>query len=446
MNAPFQTPQASRVEASSQSAQSAQPAQPLGTDADLEAILAFDGKGHIRRPWRWLGYAGLLVLAGLGAFYWYGYGSTPTTHYVTQPITRGSLTVIVTATGSVEPTNQVDVSSELSGTVRRVLVDYNSQVEVGDLLAELDTDKLKATLDSSRAKVLAAKAKIRDAEATVVETRATLARKQSLVTKNFASVHDTEAAQAAYDRAVASVDSARADLGVAEADLELNETNFAKARLISPIKGIVLTRSVEPGQTVASSLQAPVLFSIAEDLTKMELQVDVDEADVGKVKVGQTATFAVDAFPDRTFPATIQDLRFASEVIQGVVTYKAILTVDNSELLLRPGMTATSEINVEHVEDALLIPNAALRYSPPTTEEADTRSFLRRILPGPPRFRQPSAPKVDGANRTVWVLREGQPAAVNVVVGASDGRVTVVASGDLKEGAPVIVDETAAAQ
>jgi HlyD family secretion protein len=439
MNAPFETPQSPRVEADRQAAP---PDAAPGTDADLEAILALDGKSRRRRPWRWLIYTVLLVLAGFGAVYWFGYGSTATVSYVTQPVTRGSLTVIVTATGSVEPTNQVDVSSELSGTVRSVLVDYNSRVAVGDLLAELDTDKLKATLDSSRAKVLAAKAKIRDAEATVVETKAALERKKALVAKNFASINDTEAAQAAYDRAVASVDSARADLGVAEADLELNETNFSKARLVSPINGIVLTRSVEPGQTVASSLQAPVLFSIAEDLTQMELQVDVDEADVGKVKVDQTATFTVDAFPDRAFPATIQELRFASEIIQGVVTYKAILTVDNSELLLRPGMTATAEISVEHVDDALLIPNGALRYTPPATEEADTRSLLRRILPGPPRFRRPSAPTVDGANRTVWVLRNNEPAAVDITVGASDGKVTVVTSGDLEQGASVVLDQT----
>jgi len=438
MNAPFQTPQSPKVESGSRDA------APLGADADLEAILALDGKNGTRRAWRRRGIAVLLLMAGLAALYWHSYGAAPAAHYVTQPVTRGSLTVIVTATGSVEPTNQVEVSSELSGTVRRVLVDYNSRVEVGDLLAELDTDKLKATLDSSRAKVAAAEAKIRDAEATVVETKAALERKKSLVTKNFASVHDLQAAQAAYDRALAAVDSARADLGVAEADLQLNETNFEKARLVSPIKGVVLTRSVEPGQTVASSLQAPVLFSIAEDLSQMELQVDVDEADVGKVQVGQTATFSVDAFPDRQFPATIQELRFASEVIQGVVTYKAILTVDNSELLLRPGMTATAEINVEHVADALLIPNAALRYSPPVSDEGQSENLLRRILPGPPRFRRPSAPKLDGADRTIWLLRDGEPKAAEIVIGASDGKMTEVKSGDLAEGAAVITDQTTA--
>lgn len=437
MNAPFQPARADAGNAGKDAA-----APRVDDEAGLEEILKMGGNGSGRRPFSfWLTLIVVLALVGGGLFYWYSLSSTPTAQYVTQPVKRGNLDVAVTATGSIEPTNQVDISSELSGTVRRVLVDYNSEVKVGDVLAELDTDKLKATLDSSRAKVLAAKARIRDAEATQRETKNILERKTSLVAKNYASVNDTEAAQAAYDRAVAAVDSARADLAEAQADERLNETNIEKARIVSPIKGVVLARDVEPGQTVASSLQAPVLFSIAEDLTKMELQVDVDEADVGQVKVGQTATFAVDAFPNREFPAKIQELRFASEIVQGVVTYKAILTVDNSELLLRPGMTATAQINVQHVDDALLVPNAALRYSPPATESDDTRSLWRRIMPGP-RFRRSAKPDAS-VGRQVWLLRNGEPVAVPVKVGASDGRMTAVSGSDLKVDDRVITDQTA---
>lgn len=440
MNAPFQPARAD----ASQAGKDAVPPRPE-EDASLEELLklAGGGSGH-RRLSFWLTLLALIALVGGGAAYWYSLGGTPAAQYVTQPIKRGELTVTVTATGSIEPTNQVDISSELSGTVRKVLVDYNSQVEIGDVLAELDTDKLQATLDSSRAKVLAAKAKIRDAEATLLETKRTLERKQSLVAKNYASVGDTDAAQAAYDRAQAAVDSARADLGVAEADMRLNETNIEKARIISPIKGVVLARDVEPGQTVASSLQAPVLFSIAEDLTKMELQVDVDEADVGQVKVGQMATFTVDAFPNREFPARIEELRFASEIVQGVVTYKAILSVDNSELLLRPGMTATAQINVQHVDNALLVPNAALRFSPPATDAGDDRSLLSKLLPGP-RFRRRTQTD-NTAARKVWVLRDGEPVAVAVEVGASDGRMTEVSGSDLKAGDRVITDQTTGAK
>jgi len=437
MNAPFQPARADAGSAGNDA-----PAPRLDDDAGLEEILDMGGKGSGRRGFSfWLTLIAVLAVVGGGAAYWYSLSSTPTAQYVAHVVKRGDLDVTVTATGSIEPTNQVDISSELSGTVRRVLVDYNSEVKVGDVLAELDTDKLKATLDSSRAKVLAAKARIRDAEATQSETKNILERKTSLVAKNYASINDTEAAQAAYDRAVAAVDSARADLAEAEADARLNETNIEKARIVSPIKGVVLARDVEPGQTVASSLQAPVLFSIAEDLTKMELQVDVDEADVGQVKVGQMATFTVDAFPNREFPAKIQELRFASEIVQGVVTYKAILSVDNSELLLRPGMTATAQINVQHVDDALLVPNAALRYSPPSTESGDTRSLLRRIMPGPPRLRR-SQKSDDSAGRQVWVLRNSEPVAVPVKVGASDGRMTAVSDSDLKVGDRVITDQT----
>src|SRR5690606_21379183 len=194
-----------------------------------------------------------------------------------------------------------------------------------------------------------------------------------------------------------------------------------------------------------ASFQAPVLFSIAEDLRQMELQVDVDEADVGKVKEAQSATFSVDAFPELKFPATIRDVRYASEVIQGVVTYKAVLTIDNSELLLRPGMTATAEIRVTEIDDALLVPNAALRYAPPTEDAAPSGGLLRSLLPGPRRFRSPSArEETVGSERTLWVLRNDEPMAIKVTVGSSDGRRTEIKSGDLKAGDAVIVDQITA--
>ena len=386
------------------------------------------------------GVAALLLLAGL---LWAFSGSTSAVRYVTAPVTKGSLVVLVTATGSVQPTNQVDVSSELSGTIRKVLVDYNSVVKAGDTLAELDTEKLDATVASSRAKLAAAKAKVDDALATEIEKQRDLMRKKLLSGRKISSEQDLDLAQAAYDRAIAGAASARADVGVAEAELTLNETNRAKASIVSPINGVVLKRSAEPGQTVASSLQAPVLFSIAEDLTQMELQVDVDEADVGKVKAGQKATFSVDAFPERRFPAEIRDIRYASETIQGVVTYKAVLVVDNSELLLRPGMTATAEIRVEEIADAVLIPNTALRYAPPSTDAEPQLSFLQRILPGPRRFQQRASPRpAQTGERTIWVLDAGKATAVTVTTGATDGRNTVVTSGPLEPGQLAIIDQT----
>jgi HlyD family secretion protein len=426
--------------------------QPTQDDhSEIRALLGLDKQKVSRlldrRLVGWAALAALVLLLAALAIFRSGSGAEQT--FVVEPTSRVDLTVIVTATGSVQPTNQIDVSSELSGTIRSVLVDFNSPVKVGQVLAELDTDKLKATLNSSRAKLASAKAKVLDAEATLVEKRVVYERKKALATSRVSSPQDIDTAKAAYDRASAGVESAKADVGAAEADVELNETNLVKSRIVSTINGVVLKRNVDPGQTVASSLQAPVLFTIAEDLTQMEVQVDVDEADVGKVKEGQQAAFSVDAFPDRKFQARIRELRYGSEVVQGVVTYKAVLSTDNSELLLRPGMTATAEIIVQQATKALTVPNAALRYSPPATQTSEQNtSLLRRlgILRGRPPFRLASQREQGGPNRRVWILKNGAPDSVSVVVGVSDGQRTEIVKGDLTEGQGVIVDSTTAKQ
>jgi HlyD family secretion protein len=413
-----------------------------GTEEDIQATLGLGARPAIlarARKWIWLSIAAV-VIVGTATFAFRN-GTQTTVRYATEPATRGNLTVLVTATGSAQPITQVNVSSELSGTVRKVNVDYNSVVQIGQALAELDTDKLKATVQNSRAKLDSAKAKVADATAAMEQKRADYDRKKMLATRDAASARDLDIAKADYDRAVAQHAMALADVSVAEADLRLNEINLTKACICSPINGIVLKRSVDPGQIVASSLQAPVLFIIAEDLRRMELQVDIDEADVGKVKAAQKATFGVDAYPDRKFPAEIRDIRFGSEIVQGVVTYKAVLTIDNSELLIRPGMTATAEIVVQEVQDALLISNAALRFSPSASgSEGRSPSLLRRLLPGPPSFRPPSKREETGPSRTIWVLRNGVATAVPVVIGATDGRRTVIVEGEITAGEPIIHD------
>lgn len=422
---------------------------PSAGTRDIEALLGIgkQARSGVLR-WRnlfWLAVAAIVV-GGLYAF-WSFSGSRAAVTYVTEPAARNNLTVIVTATGSAQPITQVNVSSELSGTVRKVHVDYNSPVKVGQALAELDTDKLQATVENVRAKLEAAKARVADASATIEERRGTYERKVALAEKLAASVQDLDLAKAAYDRAVAQHNNALAEVKIAEADLHLNEINLAKACICSPIDGIVLKRSVDPGQIVASSLQAPVLFVIAKDLRHMELQVDVDEADVGKVKIGQKAAFGVDAYPDRRFPAEIRDIRYGSETVQGVVTYKAVLTIDNSELMIRPGMTATAEIVVEQVKDTLLVPNAALRFTPASAQRGQQGpGFLQRLLPRPPSatFRPPSKQDETGPNRTIWVLRGGVPAAVPVVIGATDGRRTEIRQGAIEADQAIIVDTVAA--
>jgi HlyD family secretion protein len=414
---------------------------------DIEALLGV-GKRHRfgRFGWRlflWLAVATALTV---GAYaFWSLSGSQAAVTYVTEPVTRGNLTVLVTATGSAQPITQVNISSELSGTVRKVLVDYNTQVTTGQVLAELDMDKLKAAVDNARAKLAASKAKVEETAATILERRALYERRRALAAKQAVSAEERDLAKSAYDKAIAQHDSALADVNVAEADLRVSEINLTKASIRSPIDGIILTRNVDPGQIVASSLQAPVLFVIAEDLRHMELRVDVDEADVGKIKIGHQATFSVDAYPERKFPAEIKDIRYGSEVVQGVVTYKAILSIDNSELLIRPGMTATAEIVVQHVRNALLVPNPALRFTPAAQGRGQQRSFLQRLLPGRPPFRPPSKQQeTDGANRTVWMLSNGVPAAIRVVIGATDGRRTEIIKGNIAADQGVIVDAVAA--
>lgn len=412
--------------------------------ADVEAVVGTRKSGlkRLLRPFPLLILIVLLAFAGWLLLRPASNGATGGLQYSTRPAEVGSIVVRVTATGTVQPTNKVDISSELSGTMRDVLVDYNSVVKKGDALAVLDQSKLVAAVDSSRARLVSSQAQLRDAQVTLTERESVWNRKRSLTQGNAVSPQDVETAKAAFERAQVAVDTAKANILAAEAQLKLDETNLARSKIVSPIDGIVLMRKVDPGMTVASSLQAPVLFTIAEDLKRMEIQVDVDEADVGGVKDGQTATFSVDAFPNRRFDATIRMVRFGSEVVQGVVTYKAVLTTDNSELLLRPGMTATAEIVAKEVQDALTVPNQALRFSPPPPQEASSQTLLQKLLPGPrPQFRQASAPAAKpGPNRTVYVLRDGQPLAVPVTVGVTDERRTQIVKGDLKAGDRVIID------
>lgn len=408
---------------------------------DIETALRLD-RAPRRRRFAMIVAALTIVAAMVGALlFWWSAGQKRDVRYRTEPVRAGDLVVTVTATGAVQPTNQVDVSSELSGIVREVLVDFNSRVEVGQVLATLDTDKLAASAASAKARLAAAEADVQEAEATVVETKLDYERKRTLVAKEMISVQELDVAKAAYTRALARVESARADVAAAEAAYKVIETDLSKSRIRSPITGIVLHRNVEPGQTVASTLQAPVLFTIAEDLTKMEVQVDVDEADVGKVHEGQKAVFVVDAYPDRIFTAEIRELRFGSEIVQGVVTYKAVLTTDNSGLLLRPGMTATAEITVEKITDALSVPNSALRFTPPAARAPrDERSFLERLIPGRPRLRAPSENAAAGRDRRIWILVDGEPRERPVKTGPTDGVRTQILDGDLKAGQEVIVD------
>jgi HlyD family secretion protein len=366
--------------------------------------------------------------------------------FKTRPVKKGSITITVTATGNLTPTNQVEVGSELSGIVDTVDADFNDQVTVGQVLAKLDTSRLDAEVLQAWAMLASARAKVLQAKATVNESRNQLKRLEAvreLSNDRAVSQQDIETAQAIMDRAAADKASANAGVDQAKASLEAIETDLSKTVIRSPINGIVLARSVEPGQTVAASLQAPVLFTLAEDLTKMELNVDVDEADVAQVKEGQDADFTVDAYPDKTFPAKITQVRYGPKTVAGVVTYETILNVDNSDLLLRPGMTATADIIVNKIEDAILVPNAVLRFDPPEIEETtdNSRRGVMRLFPSrkhPAKKRTELHP--DRSHQLVWTQKNGELISIDVVTGESDGSMTEIKSGDVTPGMKLVVD------
>jgi len=410
--------------------------------SDIESIVKTTDNGSPRR--RWLTWAVVLIIAAAGIWYWWSTAAQQSLPvYTTEAVERTDIVVQVTATGTVEPTNEVEISSELSGTVRSVEADFNDLVKKGQILARLDTDKLEANVELSQASLTATQARVAEATATLNETKDNYDRAVLLEQKHVTSLEGLLKTKAAYDRAKAALKSAEADIRVSEANLKINQANLEKACICSSIDGVVLDRNVEVGQIVASSLQAPVLFTLAADLTSMQLQVDIDEADIGKVKVGDAAMFSVEAYQGRTFPAAISELRFAPKTVDGVVTYEAILSIDNSDMLLRPGMTATADITVAEIKDTLAIPNAALRFAPPAVEvDSGGTGLLGMLFKNAPR--PPTAtPKADtDGRRQIWILKDGQATSVDILPGETDGSKTEVREGDLSEGDLVITDQT----
>ncbi len=417
------------------------------SNTDIDHVLELDHKYRRRRHLRrWIILIIVLALA-VTAFYAFkkkeGQNSPK---YETQQARRGNLTIIVTATGTLQPTNEVEVGSEESGIVKSVDVDYNDKVVVGQVLARLDTSRLDAQVTQAKASLEAAKANVFQAQATLNETSSKLEqykKVRQLSDNKVPSQTELDAAQAAYERAKANIASANASVSQAQAALETYQTDLSKTVIHSPINGVVLTRNIEPGQTVAAAFQAPVLFTLAEDLTQMELHVDVDEADIGQVREGQEAVFTVDAYPNRSFQATIIQTRYGSQTVEGVVTYETVLKVDNSDLSLRPGMTATADITVNKVENAILIPNNALRFSPPEQQQQQVRpSGFFALMPRPPRM-ETQQHEEESSNKTekkVWTFVNDQLSPIDITVGSTDGVMTEVVKGDIEPGTELVTD------
>ncbi|MEW6265155.1 MAG: efflux RND transporter periplasmic adaptor subunit [Thermodesulfobacteriota bacterium] len=413
-----------------------------------------------KRPRSWIRYlwaVGLLSAAAILIWrFWSPTGGQAMIQYKTAPAVRGGLVVIVSATGTLQPVNKVDVGTEMSGTLRTVEVDFNDPVKKGQVLARLDTAKLEAQKLQYQASLAEAKAQLLNAQADVADTRTNLERLKrayKMSEGKLPSKQDLDAAEIKLTKALAQVEVIKATIAKAQAALGAVETDLAKAVIRAPIDGLILDRKAEPGQTVVSSLQSPVLFTLAEDLARMYLYVAVDEADVGQVREGQSATFLVDAYPLRRFPARLIQARYTPKTEAGVVTYECQLAVDNADLLLRPGMTATADIIVNQVSEAVLAPNAALRFTPEEPLVAkdssgqDQRSFLSKIMPGPPvRRRNPNQTEASQSSRRnsprVWILKDGRPEPIPVTTGVTDGINTELLSGDVQPGQELLVDMT----
>jgi HlyD family secretion protein len=418
---------------------------PPRKSADIAVALGLD-KGSRSRLARRRIVLALVACAALAST-WFAYSSwsasTQTVKaYTTEDAAPGDIIVEVSASGTLQPLTQVDVSSEQSGVVREVRFLENQSVKKGDVLAVLDTTTLAAQVERAEANVKAAKARTADAEVTAKETRLAYDRARNLAGRGALSQQELETAAAKRDRAASAINSVEADLAVAEADLKLQQAALAKSTIYAPIDGVILTRDVDPGQTVAASLSAPILFVIAEDLRRMKLEAAVDEADVGMVTQGQKATFTVDAYSGLTFNASISEVAYASQTTENVVSYKARLAVDNNDLKLRPGMTANVDIIVREALGVLTIPNAAFRYQPAVAQPSTGWSLTSLFMPRFPRGQTKRAPQAaaDGS-RTIHVLEGGQPKPVQVMTGSTDGRITEIVSG-LEAGAKVITAET----
>jgi len=418
----------------------------------------FLGQKAVKRgrfwKWIWIGLAILVVLFLLARCF----APRKPTNYATAPISRGDLTVTVSATGNLAPTNQVNVGSQVSGLIHDVYVHNNDRVTKGKPLAQLDLPLLEAQVAQTQAALRVGQAAIAQAKATVEQNKATLTRDEEVFQLSAGKVPskvEMDVARADYARAVANVASAEAQVAQQTANVKTATTNLGYGTIYAPVNGVVLSRQVEPGQTVAASFNVATLFTIAEDLARMKIEVKVDEADIGDLKEGAPAVFTVDAYPGRTFPATVTRVDVGANATpqvnsagttatstSTVVAYTTVLSVANADLKLRPGMTATALITVAHKSNVLLVPNAALRFNPKAT------AAPRGVVIGPQQNNTGSqtADFSRGARRQIWVVGpKGQPQALTVAVGDTDGTLTEVSGQGVQPGLKVITGQLTAA-
>lgn len=424
----------------------------FGADAQADGLL---GERPGRRLSRLLAFGAVALGAALLLAWFLLRGGGDAVQYATVPVERGDLRVTVSATGNLQPTNQVEVGSELSGIITEVLVDNNDRVSRGQVLARLDTSRLQDTVRESEAALASAEANVAQSQATLTQAVARLKRLESVYRLSGGAApaaNDLDVARADQARAAANLRVTQAAVGQARATLSSNRTQLSKATIRAPVAGVVLSRAVEPGQTVAASFNAPVLFTLAEDLSRMQLEVKVDEADVGQVKAGQRATFQVDAYPGRSFDATVTRLDLGSTTTTSssgsgqVVAYTAVLTAANPDLALRPGMTGTASIIAAQKANILLVPNSALRFTPADGADSTAGGVTNILMPR--RFRsntQTASVNIGrGSHQTIYVLRQdGKLQPILVRVGESNGSQTEVSGEGLTAGLKVVTGQLA---
>jgi len=382
----------------------------------------------VRYWWLWL----FIAIIGLGLyFYIQNTQNAQEKSYKTTLLTKGNLIVSVSATGNLEPTNTVDIGIEVSGTIQEVLVDYSDIVSKGQVLAKLDTTKLASRVSNSKASLEVAKANLQESQVSLKDAARELHRLEKLYKSthgNYPTVMEVDKMKTTYNKSKANVQAMRAMVSQAKASLKSDEDDLKKAVVVSTMDGIVLDKKVEVGQSVVSSMQVPVLFTLAEDLTKMQVVVSVDEADVGQVKENQQVTFSVDAYPEKIFKGAIKQVRMNSQIVDGVVTYEALVEVNNKDLLLRPGMTVSADIITKEIKDARLIPNAALRFLPPQDEK-------QRYIFSARAKKQQDTPK----GTSIWILKNNKAQQIEVTTGESDGVNTIISGNTIDINTPIII-------
>jgi HlyD family secretion protein len=390
----------------------------------------------------------VVVLATLGGAGYFYLKKPAKPEFKTLKVERGSLVSTVSATGTLNAVVTVQVGTQVSGTVAQLFVDFNSQVKKGQAIAQIDPALFNSAVDQARGNALNAEANLAKAKVTLVDSKRTLSRNQQLLQQGIIAQSDLDAAQTAYESALAGIKAGEASVLQTRGALRQAETNLKYSTIKSPVDGIVVSRNVDVGQTVAASFQTPTLFTIAQDLTKMQIDTSVDESDISRIAVGQQATFTVDAYPEQQFTGRVIQIRNAPVTTQNVVTYVTVIGVDNKELKLKPGMTANVAVQTQKKDDVLKIPSAALRFKPkPGKDEKPARSAAGSTPATKPAV--PATVKGDARKaplQKVYRLDpQGMPLAVPVATGISDGSFVELSSGDLKENDELIVEQVAPA-